>query len=113
MIMVGRESTLESSRPLARTASRLHTPPAPFRSTVGPFGAPRDPPRMPAPTQPPAAFDRRASYTRHVDRQPPVAPSGPAPAGSAYSSETGRTYSLDRLIGKGGFGEVYLATPSG
>ena len=57
--------------------------------------------------------------TRRTHRPTPPAPhvahAVPAAAAlqTAYSSESGRTYRLDKRIGKGGYGEVYLATTIG
>ena len=60
------------------------------------------------PTRDVPRTSQRSPYTPYSD----VPPSLEQGARSTYSSESGRTSRLDRHIGNGGFGAVYLATPT-
>src|SRR5215468_1848319 len=54
---------------------------------------------------------RRSTQAARRSTQGARAAPGSATPPSVTSSESGRTYHLVRLVGKGGFGEVHLATP--
>lgn len=53
---------------------------------------------------------RQTRQTRRATQGAARSPSAAAPP-AVVSSESGRTYHFESLVGKGGFGEVYLATP--
>src|SRR5436305_14794025 len=61
----------------------------------------------PLPSWPSPQFARKIGLMKPEESRM----SSPSTVAKAFSTESGRAYQLDRLTGKGGFVEVYLATP--